>query len=65
MSAIMSLTVMLSIVGVALLFLSGWLGDQMVHVYGVGVEEREYERTTLDLFNLVYNQYKPFSRTRP
>ena len=33
--------VLLSIVGVALLFVSGWLGGQMVHVYGVGVEGRE------------------------
>ena len=29
------------IVFVALLFVSGWLGGQMVHVYGVGVEGRE------------------------
>ena len=28
-------------IGVALLFVSGWLGGQMVHVYGVGVEGRE------------------------
>jgi uncharacterized membrane protein len=33
--------VVLSIIGVALLFVSGWLGGQMVHVYGVGVEGRE------------------------
>lgn len=33
--------VLLSIIGVALLFVSGWLGGQMVHVYGVGVEGRE------------------------
>jgi uncharacterized membrane protein len=37
----MSAPVLLSIVGVALLFVSGWLGGQMVHVYGVGVEGRE------------------------
>ncbi|MEC5409946.1 DUF2231 domain-containing protein [Paraburkholderia sp. MPAMCS5] len=37
----MSTPVVLSIVGVALLFVSGWLGGQMVHVYGVGVEGRE------------------------
>ncbi len=30
-----------SIIGVTLLFVSGWLGGQMVHVYGVGVERRE------------------------
>jgi uncharacterized membrane protein len=36
-----STPVLLSIVGVALLFVSGWLGGQMVHVYGVGVEGRE------------------------
>lgn len=39
--ASMSTPVLLSIVGVALLFVSGWLGGQMVHVYGVGVEGRE------------------------
>jgi uncharacterized membrane protein len=33
--------VVLSIIGVALLFLSGWLGGQMVDVYGVGIEGRE------------------------
>lgn len=33
--------VVLSIIGVALIFVSGWLGGQMVHVYGVGVEGRE------------------------
>jgi len=37
----MNAPVVLSIVGVALLFVSGWLGGQMVHVYGVGVEGRE------------------------
>jgi len=37
----LSLPVVLSIVGVALIFVSGWLGGQMVHVYGVGVEGRE------------------------
>jgi len=37
----LSAPVVLSIIGVALLFVSGWLGGQMVHVYGVGVEERE------------------------
>jgi len=36
-----STPVVLSIVGVALLFVSGWLGGQLVHVYGVGVEGRE------------------------
>lgn len=36
-----SIPVLLSIVGVILLFASGWLGGQMVHVYGVGVEGRE------------------------
>jgi uncharacterized membrane protein len=39
--SISSVPVLLSIVGVALLFVSGWLGGQMVHVYGVGVEGRE------------------------
>ena len=37
----LSTPVLLSIIGVALLFVSGWLGGQMVHVYGVGVEGRE------------------------
>jgi uncharacterized membrane protein len=37
----MSVPVLLSIIGVALIFVSGWLGGQMVHVYGVGVEGRE------------------------
>jgi uncharacterized membrane protein len=37
----LSAPVVLSIIGVALLFVSGWLGGQMVHVYGVGVEGRE------------------------
>lgn len=36
-----SAPVLLSIVGVALLVVSGWLGGQMVHVYGVGVEGRQ------------------------
>jgi uncharacterized membrane protein len=35
------ISVLLSILGVALLCVSGWLGGQMVHVYGVGVEGRE------------------------
>ena len=37
----LSLPVVLSIIGVALIFVSAWLGGQMVHVYGVGVECRE------------------------
>ena len=41
MDAGMSAPVLLSIVGVALIAVSGWLGGQMVHVYGVGVEGRE------------------------
>lgn len=36
-----STPVVLSIIGVAMIFVSGWLGGQMVHVYGVGVEGRE------------------------
>ncbi len=36
----LSAPVLLSIVGVALLCVSGWLGGQLVHVYGVGVEGR-------------------------
>jgi uncharacterized membrane protein len=41
MGTVVSTPVLLSIIGVALLFVSGWLGGQMVHVYGVGVEGRE------------------------
>ena len=37
----MSTPVLLSIVGVALLFVSGSFGGQMGHFYGVGAEERE------------------------
>lgn len=37
----MTLPVLLSVVGVCLIAVSGWLGGQMVHVYGVGVEGRE------------------------
>jgi uncharacterized membrane protein len=36
-----SAPVVLSIIGVAMIFVSGWLGGQMVHIYGVGVEGRE------------------------
>ena len=41
MGTSMSAPVVLSIIGVALIFVSGWLGGQMVHVSGVGVEGRE------------------------
>jgi uncharacterized membrane protein len=41
MNASMSAPVLLSNIGAALLIVSGWLGGQMVHVYGVGVEGRE------------------------
>jgi len=37
----MSTPVVLSIIGVMLLVVSGWLGGQMVHVYGVSVEGRK------------------------
>jgi uncharacterized membrane protein len=37
----MSTPVVLSIVGVMLLVVSGWLGGQMVQVYGVSVEGRK------------------------
>lgn len=37
----MGLPVLLSIIGVAMIFVSGWLGGQMVHVHGVGVVDRE------------------------
>ena len=41
MSGGFGIPILLSIIGVALLCVSGWLGGQMVHVYGVGVEGRE------------------------
>jgi uncharacterized membrane protein len=37
----MSTPVVFSIVGVMLLVVSGWLGGQMAHVYGVSVEGRK------------------------
>jgi uncharacterized membrane protein len=36
-----TLTVALSVVGVGLLTLSGWLGGELVYIYGVAVEEHE------------------------
>jgi uncharacterized membrane protein len=37
----MALPIALSIIGVGMIAVSGWLGGQMVHVYGVAVETRE------------------------
>jgi uncharacterized membrane protein len=37
----MKVPIILSIIGVGMIAVSGWLGGQMVHVYGVGVETRE------------------------
>ena len=37
----MQLPVALSVIGAGKICVSGWLGGQMVHVYGVGVEKRE------------------------
>lgn len=37
----LSTPIILSAIGVGLIAVSGWLGGQMVHVYGVGVEGRE------------------------
>ena len=37
----MKVPIVLSIIGVCMIAVSGWLGGQMVHVYGVGVETRE------------------------
>lgn len=34
----MAIPILLSVVGVCMIAVSGWLGGQMVHVYGVGVE---------------------------
>jgi uncharacterized membrane protein len=36
-----ALTVALSVIGVALLSLSGWLGGEMVYIYHVAVDEHE------------------------
>lgn len=36
-----NIPILLSIIGVAMLAVSGWLGGKMVHVYGVGVEGRD------------------------
>lgn len=50
----MNTPVLLSVVGVCLIAVSGWLGGQMVHVYGVGVETREWRlslTTTLSIFD--------------
>jgi uncharacterized membrane protein len=41
MGTSMSTPITLSFIGVALIFVSGWLGGQMVHVYGVGIEGRK------------------------
>jgi uncharacterized membrane protein len=37
----MRIPILLSLIGVAMIGVSGWLGGQMVHVYGVGVQGRE------------------------
>ena len=37
----MKVPIVLSISGVCMIAVSGWLGGQMVHVYGVGVETSE------------------------
>jgi uncharacterized membrane protein len=37
----MKVPILLSVIGVCMIVVSGWLGGQMVHVYGVGVETRE------------------------
>ncbi len=37
----MNVPIVLSVIGVCAIAVSGWLGAQMVHVYGVGVEGRE------------------------
>lgn len=39
--ASMEVPIILSVIGVCAIAVSGWLGGQMVHVYGVGVEGRE------------------------
>ncbi len=37
----LKIPIILSVFGVCMIAVSGWLGGQMVHVYGVGVEGRE------------------------
>ncbi len=37
----MNVPIILSIIGVCGIAASGWLGGQLVHVYGVGVEDRQ------------------------
>ena len=37
----MDVPIALSVIGVCMIAVSGWLGGEMVHVYGVGVEGRE------------------------
>lgn len=37
----LKVSIILSAIGVCMISVSGWLGGQMVHVYGVGVEKRE------------------------
>lgn len=37
----LKIPIILSVIGVCMIAVSGWLGGQMVHVYGVGVEGRE------------------------
>lgn len=41
-----SIPVILSLIGVALLGLSGWLGGELVYVHGVAVEPQEGTRTS-------------------
>jgi uncharacterized membrane protein len=37
----LTVPIALSVIGVCMIAVSGWLGGEMVHVYGVGVEDRE------------------------
>jgi uncharacterized membrane protein len=37
----LTVPIALSVIGVCMIAVSGWLGGEMVHVYGVGVETRE------------------------
>ena len=41
-----TLSVILSVIGVSLLGLSGWLGGELVYVHGVAVEPQEGARST-------------------
>lgn len=46
-----TLPVVLSVIGVVLLIVSGWLGGELIYVYGVAVEPQDSKRTEEDREN--------------